>query len=476
VTGLRIGWLWTGMFMVLLLLAFVAQAKGLVVFPYSHIESIQFGFAFLFYSLIACMFEFLREYWHAGLLVTNRRLEQEIGDRKEAQEARLQAEAQLLHDEKLKSLGVLASGITHDFNHLLDVIMRHAEMARRDAKPAGKLAKNMMQIEESCKQAAEFCTQLSSFSGKGKTNLHHVNLNDMAREVSDLLRARIAQGVQVKLHLAPDISTVKVDVPRLHQVISNLMLNASEAIDGGRDGGEGTISLATGMMQVDRHYLNGSFAYEVLPEGGYVFIEVSDTGCGMNAETMAHIFDPFFTTRQYGRGMGLPVALGVMRGHQGAIHVESGAGMGSRFRILLPPAEEKRVTPVSPVEDWHGSGLVLVVDGDDLVRKLSCRMLEKMGFETISASDGKQALAYFEEKADELVAIILDYSIPDMNGGKVLLALYDVQTSVPVVLCSAFTRQDVLDRFRAQGISGFLHKPFSRVQLQAVLRDVLKKP
>jgi len=191
---------------------------------------------------------------------------------------------------------------------------------------------------------------------------------------------------------------------------------------------------------------------------------------------MTHIFEPFFTTRQSGRGMGLPVALGVMRGHQGAIHMESDAGIGSRFRILLPPAEEKRAMLVPREKDWHVSGLVLVVDDDVLVRRLSCHMLEKMGFKTISASDGKQAIACVQEEADELVAVIVDYGIPDMHGGKVLLALHNARINAPVILCSAFTGRDVLDHFRAQGFSGFLHKPFSHVQLHAVLRDALVKP
>jgi len=475
ITGLRAGWMWTGGFIAVLLAGFWARLEGLLVLPYNNDELFNFGCAFVFYVMMAGISEYLREYWQEELIALNNRLSQEAEDRREAQEARMQAEAQLLHDDKLKSLGMLAGGIAHDFNHLLGVMMSSAEMTRMEARPASKLAHNMIQIEESCKRAAELCTQLSFFAGRNKINLHNVSLNDIARESTALLRSGTDQNAQIKLHLAPGIPVVRVDVPQLHQAIGSLIRNASEAIDAGRDEGEGIITLTTGTMRADRYYLDASLAYEALPEGNYVFIEVSDTGCGMNAEMMSHIFDPFFTARKHGRGMGLSVVLGVMRGHQGAIHVESEEGTGSRFRILLPPAEAKQVTPAFPVENWRGAGLVLVVDGDDLVRKLSCHMLKKIGFETMAVSDGKQAIASFKEKADKLVAVILGYSIPDMNGGKVFLTLHDVRASVPVILCSSFTRQDVLDRFRAQGVAGFLHKPFSHVQLQAVLRDVLKK-
>jgi len=477
ITGLRAGWLWTGGFVALLLAAYGAHHQGLFALPYSRDELIYFGTAFLFYTLIACIFEYLRECWQAKLIAANRQLAQEVEERKEAQEGRMQAEAQLLHGEKLKSLGVLAGGIAHDFNNLLSVIMGNAEMTRMDAKPSGTLSRNMLQIEDSCKRAAELCTQLLAFAGKGKINLRNVSLNDIAREIADLLSARIEQGIQIKLHLASDIPEVKMDVPQLHQVISGLILNASEAIEAGQSGGErgGVITLTSGVMRASRQYLGESLTNETLPEGDYVFIEVSDTGCGMDAETMDRIFDPFFTTKQYGRGMGLSAALGIMRAHQGTIYAESDPGMGSRFRLLLPPAEEKKTVRTPVVQDWEGSGLVLVVDDDDLVRKLSCRMLEKMGFETIFASNGKQAIERFRERAGELAAVMLDFSMPGMDGEEVFMALHNIRAEVPVILCSGFTKQDVLDRFRAQGLAGFLHKPYSRTQLQTTMRGVLGK-
>jgi len=477
ITGLRFGWLWTGGFASLLLVVFFAQYEGLLLLPYSSDELIYFCASFLFYTLIACIFEYLREYWQVRLIIANKQLEQEVDDRREAQEGRMQAEAQLLHGDKLKSLGVLAGGIAHDFNNLLSVIMGNAEMTRMDSKPSSTLSRNMLQIETSCKRAAELCTQLLAFAGKGKINLCSICLNDIAREITGLLSTRIPQGIQVKLHLTSELPKVRVDSPQMHQVISGLILNASDAIEAehAKERNEGVITLATGVMRANRQYLGESLTNEALPEGNYVFIEVSDTGCGMDAETIARIFDPFFTTKQYGRGMGLSAGLGIIRGHQGTIHVESEPGMGSSFRLLLPPGEEKQVTYASSVEDWKGSGLVLVVDDGDLVRKLCCRMLEKMGFETLSVSDGKQAIKCFREKVDELVAVILDFSMPDMDGEEVFMALHNIRAKVPVILCSGFTKQEVLGRFRAQGLTGFLHKPYSRSQLQATMREAVEK-
>ncbi len=478
ITGLRYGWLWMAVFALLLVAAWCAAIAGWFRLPWSAAEAACFGAALLFYSLIACLFEYLREQSWSRLAAANRKLRQEVDQRVRAEEARAKAEAQLLQAEKLRSLGVLAGGIAHDFNNLLSIIMGNAELSRMDARAGSPLANNMREIEEACERAAELCGQLLAYAGKGNVHRAELAVNDVVREVAESMRDRLGEGVRLKLHAGARLPPVRADAAQLHQVLGGLLINAGEAVARAREQGvtrEGVVTVSTGLMRADEAFLQACAGDESPPPAGeYVFIEVSDTGCGMKPEEMARIFDPFYSTKDHGRGMGLSAALGVVRGHHGAIHVDSEPGAGSRFRVLLPAARasddaEKTLAP----DEWRGGGTVLVVDDDPLVRRLCCRMLQKMGFDTLDAAGGREAVSRFREAAGEIRAVMLDYSMPDMNGEEVFLKLHRIRPGVPVILCSGFARRDVLDRFRAEGLAGFLGKPFSRAQLQAELRKVL---
>ncbi len=481
ITGLRFGWLWMGLFAFLLAAAWGAAVAGWFSLPWTADEATYFGAALLFYSLMACLFEYLREAAQSRLLSANQQLRQEVEQRVRAEEARARAEAQLLHAEKLRSLGVLAGGIAHDFNNLLSIIMGNAELTRMEARENSSLARNMREIEGACERAAELCGQLLAYAGKGQIHRADVAINDVVREVADGVRDRLGEGVRVKLHLGANLPPVRGDVAQLHQVLGGLLVNAAEAIACARQKSQGkaedAITISTGLMYADDAYLRECAGDESPPPAGdYLFVEVSDTGCGLKAEDQSRIFDPFYSTKDHGRGMGLSAALGVVRGHHGAIHVESEPAGGSRFRVLLPPVREAREAAKPQAhEGWRGEGTVLVVDDDDLVRKLCCRMLQKMGFSTLAAAGGKEAVSRFRDVAGDIESVVLDYSMPDMNGEEVFLELHRIRPETPVILCSGFARRDVLDRFRAEGLAGFLSKPFSRAQLQAELRKVLEQ-
>jgi len=481
VTGLRYGWLWVALYALMMAAAWAGAAAGWFMLPWKPTEALYFGCSLLFYSLIACLFEYLREDAQISVMDSNRRLRQEVEQRIEAEEARARAEAQLLHAEKLRSLGVLAGGIAHDFNNLLSIIMGNAELTRMDAEGNAALSHNMREIEGACERAAELCNQLLAYAGKGQLHRVEVSLNDLADKVVERLRPRLGDEVHIKLHRGAGLPPVRGDVAQLEQMLSGLLLNAAEAIACAREkraaDAADAITISTGVMHADRAYIASCAGDESQPEAGdYAFIEVSDTGCGLDAESQRRIFDPFYSTKDHGRGMGLSAALGVARAHHGAIHVESEPGGGSRFRVLLPPARapERATAPVAG-ETWQGEGTVLVVDDDELVRRLCCRMLQKMGFSTLAASGGQEAVRRFQSDASRIRAVVLDYSMPDMNGEEVFLALHRIRPETPVILCSGFARRDVLDRFRAEGLAGFLSKPFSRAQLQAELRKVLEQ-
>jgi CheY-like chemotaxis protein len=253
----------------------------------------------------------------------------------------------------------------------------------------------------------------------------------------------------------------------------NLVLNASDAI------GEnsGVIRICTGPMRVDREYLEETFLSPDLAPGDYVFLEVNDNGCGMPPEVKARIFEPFYTTKFAGHGLGLAAVIGIVRSHRGTIKVYSEAGRGSTFKLLFPVVVETAAIqpPADSSANWRGGGLALVVDDEETVRAVAARTLESLGFTPLTAADGRDGVRIFGEHAAALRVVLLDLTMPHMNGEETFRELSRIDARVPVVLMSGFTENDTVDRFAGKGLAGFIQKPFDRKQLQAKLRDVLPK-
>ena len=252
----------------------------------------------------------------------------------------------------------------------------------------------------------------------------------------------------------------------------SLVINAAEAI------GEksGLVSINTGVIYASRTYFAQTVFAPELPEGDYVYVEISDNGCGMSLETQKKIFDPFFSTKFVGRGLGLPAVLGIVRGHKGAIHVYSEEGRGSTFKILLPCAQKRLEEPVvrAPAEPvWRGSGTILVVDDEELIRTVAQMMLQSFGFEVLVAKGGQEALELFREKAGEVTLVLLDLTMPGMDGVQTFRELRTLKADVPVLLMSGFNEVEAVNRFAGRGLAGFLQKPFRPEILRAKLQDIL---
>ncbi|MFO0949016.1 MAG: ATP-binding protein, partial [Planctomycetota bacterium] len=272
---------------------------------------------------------------------------------------------------------------------------------------------------------------------------------------------------------APHLPLVEADATQIRQVIMNLITNASDAVG---DSG-GTITVRTGVMHLDRDYLTETYLDDDLPEGSYVFVEVTDSGIGMDKETVSKIFDPFFTTKFTGRGLGLAAVLGIVRGHQGAIKVYSEPGRGSTFKVLLPSTE--KLDPVAlasrrNVTAFHGTGTVLVVDDEESIRMVTTKTLERFGFRVLLAADGQQGVDCFREHADEITLVILDMTMPNMSGDEAFRVIRGIRPDARVILSSGFTEQEATDRFQGEGLAGFIQKPYRPTDLLDKVREVLE--
>ncbi len=392
----------------------------------------------------------------------------DLSDRRKAEEERRRLEDRMREVQKLESLGVLAGGIAHDFNNLLLVILGNADLALHRLDPSAPARSNVEEIEGASKRAADLCRQMLAYSGRGIFDVGRCDLSEVVRDMAGMLEISISKMATLRYALAQDLPPVQVDVTQIRQVVVNLVTNASEALGGGG----GTISVSTGVKACDRACLSESFLDDDLPGGQYVFLEVSDTGHGIDEETRRRIFDPFYTTKFTGRGLGLAVVLGIVRGHKGAIRVSSEPGRGTTFRILLPAAAgDKVVRQFAAEQDTasYGGGAVLLVDDDSCVRGVGSGMLEMLGFKVLTASNGREALEIFAKRADEIVLVVLDLTMPEMSGEEAFRAIRRLRSGMRVILSSGYDEQDVVRRFAGKGLTGFLQKPYSLGALRETL-------
>ena len=393
--------------------------------------------------------------------------------RKEAQEQRRKMEDQLRNVQKLESLGVLAGGIAHDFNNLLMGILGNADLALMELSPANPVRENIQEIEKASHRAAELCRQMLAYSGKGKFVIENLDLSEVVREMSHMLEISISKKAALRYHFSENLPAIKADATQVRQIIMNLIINASEAIGEAN----GVIAVTTGVMEVDSDYLGETYLDDHLSSGTYVYLEVADTGCGMDKATRHKIFDPFFSTKFTGRGLGLAAILGIVRGHQGAIKVYSEPGKGSTFKVLFPAVPPKIENQGEKREEgktaWQGEGIVLLVDDDETVRQVGGRMLERLGFEVIPVADGQEAVECFRRRADQIRCVLLDLTMPYLDGEECFRELRRIRKDVRVVVTSGYNEQEITQRFAGKGLAGFVQKPFTLSTLQEILKAVL---
>ncbi len=399
----------------------------------------------------------------------------DIAERKRAETERARLEQQVQQAQKLESLGVLAGGIAHDFNNLLMGVLGNASLALSRLAPESSVRGCLEAIETAATRAADLSKQMLAYSGRGRFVVKETDLSALVSEMADLLEASVSKKAALVYELEPGLRPIEADRAQMSQVLVNLVTNASEALGDQ----SGTVRVGTGQVHADAAYLRGAYLDEDLPEGDYVYLEVADTGCGMDAETRQRIFEPFFTTKFTGRGLGLPAVLGIVRGHGGSIKVYSEPGQGTVVRVLLPTMvaaaeEEIEPPPARGLTAWHTEGLVLVADDEPVVRQVTQLALEMAGLRVLAASDGQEAVERFEEHADEIRAVILDVTMPRLSGDEVFHVIRRMRPEVPVILSSGFGEQEATARLVGRGLAGFLQKPYVPSELLALLERILE--
>ncbi|MBV5338990.1 MAG: response regulator [Deltaproteobacteria bacterium] len=405
-------------------------------------------------------------------------LQQRDEENRRLQEERMNLERQMLQTQKLESLGVMAGGIAHDFNNLLQAILGNIELASMKLPADAAPQKYIANAITSGKHAAHLTNLMLTYLGKGLTAKKELNLNELVRDNTEMLRTTTSAAVSTELHLSPELPAITADIAHIQQVVMNLISNAAESILEQ----PGRVRITTGTQNCDQACLSASLLEEKPESGRYVFLEVSDNGCGMSQETLQRLFDPFFTTKFTGRGLGMSAVMGIIRIHNGALFVESEPDKGTTFRALFPVSEsappataQEPVIPPSEstIPESSLSGLVLVVDDEKPVLKICTKMVQLCGFTVITACDGIDAVAKFREHTDEIAVVLMDLTMPNMDGLAAMSEIYLIRPDIKVIISSGFNKEELSERITDQPPCGFIRKPYSMNVLEAEMRRVM---
>jgi signal transduction histidine kinase/CheY-like chemotaxis protein len=380
---------------------------------------------------------------------------------------------QMQNAQKLESLGVLAGGIAHDFNNLLTAVIGNIDVAMAGVDPAnGTVHERLLSANRAALRAADLCRQMLAYAGRGQLAPERADLGEIISSMAPLLESSISKKATLRLSLAQGLPPVSADPGQIRQVIMNLVMNGSEALEGKA----GEIVVSTRIRALDRAALDGALIEKGIPGSRYVRLEIRDTGCGMTPETLARVFDPFFSTKFTGRGLGLPAVLGIVKAHRGGIAIESDPAVGTSVTVYLPPtdADVKADAGAPAPGTWHGSGTVLLVDDEAMVRDVGSEILRSLGFEVVEAGDGVEALERFREHAGGFSLVLLDLTMPRMDGEEALKAIRAIAPDVPVLVASGYSEEGTTERFSNRPNLGFIAKPFRVADLEAGIRRLLR--
>jgi PAS domain S-box-containing protein len=379
-------------------------------------------------------------------------------------------EAQLQQAQKMEAVGTLAGGIAHDFNNILQAIHGFSQLLLARRRHEDPDYHGLVQINRSCQRAAQLVRQLLAFSRKMEGERRATDLNLEVMETEKVLQRTLPKMIHIKLSLQPDLWPIHAYPTQIEQILLNLGSNAADAMQNG-----GTLRIETGNIVLDEAYCREHL--EARP-GRHVLLSVSDTGCGMDEETLRKIYDPFFTTKEVGKGTGLGLAsvYGIVKSHDGHIRCTSSLNQGTCFRIYMPAIECQPIQAEASDAQGRtegGTETILVVDDDHAVRELTTDLLESLGYAVVSVVSGEEALRVFQHQRAGIDLVILDLGMPGMGGHKCLKELLKLDARTKVLVASGYSAQGSIEDILAAGAAGFIGKPYHLSDLAATIRNIL---
>ncbi len=398
----------------------------------------------------------------------------DVTQQRQAAEQRRQLEAQIQQAQKLESLGLLAGGIAHDLNNMLAGIQGHASLALAEGgELPGPVAQRLHRIVGACERASKVIQQILAYSGRVECAPARVDLNDQIREMTEFMRAAVPPNIELSLELHPELPPVELDTGQLQQIVTNLLVNAVEAIGSKA----GHIRIATEPLRLTEDDIHNDYPGQNLAAGRFVALIVQDDGCGMEPEIIDRIFEPFFSRKGPGRGLGLSAMHGLIRALHGGIRVESRPGQGARFTVIFPACAVAPAGPApaddQPEDAQQPHATVLVIDDDDEVRNVIHDMLSYRGMRVLTARHGSQGVELFDRHAREIDVVLLDMTMPDMSGSEVFDRIIEIRPDAKVIIATGYSTTNIASRFGKHRPVGFIHKPFTADTLTDSINQVL---
>jgi PAS domain S-box-containing protein len=393
----------------------------------------------------------------------------DVTERKRAMEETAKLELQLIHAQKLESVGRLAGGVAHDFNNMLSVILGYAEIIKSRLPLDDPIFAHVLEIERAATHSRDITRQLLAFSRKQIITPKSLALNEHITETKKTLSRLIGEDMELSFHPGKDLWTIKFDPSQLDQILVNLVVNARDAMPNG-----GRVTVETANVCIDETYCSKHYFFT---PGEYVMLEVSDEGVGMDQGTLTQIFEPFFTTKEpgLGTGLGLATVYGIVKQNGGFINVYSEPGQGATFKIYLPrtTAEEApKQTPEAPISP--GSGTVLLVEDSEQVRKLIEEILDAIGYNVVAVERPSQALSHFEREGADFDLLITDVVMPEMNGVELRDRVTALKPGIKVLFMSGYTANIIAHRGVLKDGVHFIQKPFSMRDIARKIREVTR--
>lgn len=394
----------------------------------------------------------------------------DISERKNAEVKRLEMESQLQQAQKMESIGTLAGGISHDFNNSLQAILGYAQILLLSTEKTDPTYSKLLQIEKAALRASELTQQLLAFSRKVESRLRPVDLNQEVKQVKKLLQRTIPKMININLDLEENLNIINADPPQIEQILMNLAVNARDAM-----GDEGTLKIETRNITLDKESCEN---YLGMFPGEYVLLSLSDTGQGMDKETIKRIFEPFFTTKEVGKGTGLGLSMvyGLVKKHHGHITCQSEPGQGSCFNVYFPTIMDN-VQEISGEDEINqppkGDETILLIDDEALILELGEQILIKYGYRVLTAIDGESGIKTYRDKKDSISLIILDLMMPGMGGRRCLEEILKISPDIKVIIASGYSSDENVNTAMKEGARGFIKKPFDIMQMLVEIRGVL---